>query len=134
MLIFIGPGFPMRNWLLGLVVVTAALCGWQEGVVLAGQNCLRNGCHHKLTAVRYLHGPVAAEIGGGQGCVVCHQPAGAECTPTRAGRFRTKGKDICTICHGKLTGSHHTRAAGAKCLTCHDPHGSDTSPQLLRSG
>lgn len=123
----------MRKWFLVLMLLVLSPAGWPASWASAGQSCLRNGCHHKLTEFRYLHGPVAAEIGGGTGCVICHQPAGPGCTPTRAGHFRIKVKGMCDTCHGKVTGSAHTRSgAEAKCLKCHNPHGSDTSPNMLR--
>lgn len=125
----------MGNWLMILLFLVSALGGMREEFALADQGCLRNGCHQDLVKVKYLHGPVAAEMAGGKGCEICHQPAGATCTPSKAGIFRTRVKGICKTCHSKLTGSHHTQTdVEAKCLRCHDPHGSDTSPQMLRNG
>ena len=123
----------MRKRLIVLFFLVPVPGGWPGSPVLAGQGCLSGGCHHALTEVRYLHGPVAAELAGAKGCEICHQPTGPECTPARAGSFQT-GRDICTTCHDKGTGSQHSQAeVESKYLGCHDPHGSDSSPQMLRT-
>jgi predicted CXXCH cytochrome family protein len=124
----------MRNQIILLLFLVSAMGGLREGSVLAGQGCLNGGCHNEMTRVRYLHGPVAAEMAGAKGCEICHRPIGDKCTPTKGGSFQTKVKNICTTCHGKGTGSQHTQTSvESRCLECHDPHGSETSPQLLRS-
>jgi predicted CXXCH cytochrome family protein len=100
---------------------------------VAAEGCLNASCHQELTQVRYLHGPVAAELAGVDGCVMCHVPSGSSCTATRAGKFTIKQKDICFICHEKGAGTQHTESeVESKCLYCHVPHGSDLSPQMLR--
>jgi len=97
----------------------------------AAAGCLNNGCHQPLATPRHLHGPVAAEMAGAEGCTACHQPVGAACTPRTAGQFILPEKDMCLLCHGGQTGTEHTNSKDA-CLECHDPHGSDKSPYLLR--
>ncbi len=97
------------------------------------QECLNGSCHQGLTKVRYLHGPVAAEMAGVKACVICHEPVGAKCTSSKAGVFKLKSKALCLTCHDKGTGSQHSQGlVESQCLLCHDPHGSETSPQLLR--
>lgn len=99
------------------------------------KGCLNGGCHQELTAVRYLHGPVAAEMAGVDGCGMCHLSAGAACTATSPGSFSLKGKLICQACHDKGTGSQHSQSqVESKCLNCHNPHGSETSSYMLRPG
>lgn len=97
------------------------------------KGCLNGGCHQELTQIQYMHGPVAAEMAGADGCVMCHLPSGPSCTASKAGTFSLKEKDICLICHEKGVGTQHTESeVESKCLTCHLPHGSDISPQMLR--
>lgn len=100
---------------------------------VAAEGCLSGSCHRELTETKYLHGPVAAEMAGAQGCKMCHLPAGSSCTPGKGGQFTLKGKDICLTCHGKGTGTLHSQSqVEDKCLTCHVPHGSNSSPNMLR--
>ena len=117
----------------------AAVCAVILGVGLwvparAG-TCIDGGCHQDTVAPKYLHGPVAAEAAGVEGCVSCHVPAGAACTPRKGGRYRfkTRKERLCLLCHERGTGTQHTRAGG-KCLSCHDPHGSNSSYKLMRAG
>ncbi|MGV1099476.1 cytochrome c3 family protein [Thiovibrio sp. JS02] len=99
----------------------------------SAKGCLNGACHERLAGVRYLHGPVAAEMAGANGCEMCHLPAGPACSANKGGKFTLKSKDICLTCHARGTGTQHTQAqVESKCLTCHAPHGSDTSPQMLR--
>jgi len=122
---------------MGMVLVLAGtVFGFSgAGTAVAYEGCLRGSCHQDLTRVRYLHGPVAAEMAGSKGCVICHEPAGTACTATKAGVFKLKGKNLCLTCHGKGTGSQHTQElVEGKCLQCHDPHGSEISPRMLRAG
>ncbi|MBU0946166.1 MAG: hypothetical protein KJ804_17105 [Proteobacteria bacterium] len=97
------------------------------------KGCLNGSCHQNLIQVQYVHGPVAAEMAGADGCVMCHLPNGPACTITLAGKFTLKEKDICLTCHEKGVGTQHTESeVESKCLTCHVPHGSAFSPQMLR--
>jgi predicted CXXCH cytochrome family protein len=115
-----------------LAVIVGVFSG--TGMALASQGCLSGTCHQSLTKFRYLHGPLAAEMAGVKACVVCHEPAGPECTVTKGGIFKLKSKTLCLTCHDKGTGTQHTQEqVAAKCLACHDPHGSDSNPQLLRA-
>ncbi|MBU0482381.1 MAG: hypothetical protein KKG47_14910 [Proteobacteria bacterium] len=99
------------------------------------KGCMTGSCHQALVRVKYLHGPVAAEMAGVKACEMCHVPAGAKCTAKTAGKFTLKGKDLCQACHTKGTGSQHSSdGVASKCLKCHSPHGSDSSPQMLRVG
>jgi len=99
----------------------------------SAEGCMNGTCHQQLAGVRYLHGPVAAEMAGANGCGMCHLPAGPACSADRGGTFTLKGKDICLTCHVRGTGTQHSQAqVESRCLTCHVPHGSETSPQLLR--
>ena len=50
-------------------------------IVAAG--CLTDQCHQNLAATKYIHGPVAAELAGGMGCVACHVPAGKNAPPAK---------------------------------------------------
>lgn len=103
------------------------------GAVMA-KGCLTGGCHQQLTQVQYVHGPVAAEMAGVDGCVMCHLPSGPSCTAAGAGHFTLREKDLCLICHEKGVGTQHTESeVEDKCLTCHLPHGSEVSPQMLRA-
>ena len=103
--------------------------------VASAKGCMTGSCHQSLTKVKYMHGPVAAEMAGVKACVMCHVPAGSTCSAKKGGKFKLKSKDLCQICHVKGTGSQHSSAGvAAKCLKCHSPHGSDNSPQMLRAG
>lgn len=100
-------------------------------VVAAG--CLTGNCHQDLAITKYVHGPVAAELAGGMGCVACHVPAGSKCSNGKAGSFKpmTTSLKMCQLCHSRGTGSNHT-AEKIDCLKCHDPHGSNSGPELKR--
>ncbi len=116
----------------GIVALGIAPLG--AGPVWA-ETCLSGGCHQPIVDYKFVHGPVAAEEAGVQGCVSCHEPAGAACTASAPGKFRfkTKKNRLCLMCHDRGTGTQHTRARG-KCLSCHAPHGSDRGITLMRSG
>ncbi len=113
-----------------LIVVSVLLLPPAAAVA---KGCLTASCHQGLAQLRYVHGPVAAEMAGADGCVMCHVPDGAACTPATAGKFTLTGKGICLGCHDKGVGSQHTESeVESKCLTCHVPHGSDVGPEMLR--
>jgi len=117
-----------------VLVLACVLGGFFWGGRAMAQECLSGSCHQALTKAKYIHGPVAAEMAGSKACVICHEPAGAKCTPTKGGVFKLKSKALCLTCHDKGTGSQHSQGlVESKCLSCHDPHGSETSPQLLRA-
>lgn len=94
--------------------------------------CLSDGCHQDMTKFKHMHGPIGAEMAGVQACIMCHTPAGPTCTPTLAGKFKIKAKDICQTCHVKGANSQHANTS-TNCLKCHNSHGSNTSPYMLRS-
>lgn len=96
--------------------------------------CLTGDCHRALISKKYVHGPIAAEHAGAMGCVVCHIPAGKECSESEAGKFRPLAPPIimCQTCHAKGNDTLHT-VKEMDCLKCHDPHGSDTSQVFERS-
>lgn len=99
------------------------------------KGCMAGGCHQELAQVKYMHGPVAAEMAGVSGCVMCHLPGGEKCAVQRAGSYTIKSKGLCVTCHVKGAGTQHSVAEiEAKCLQCHDPHGSDLSRYMLRAG
>lgn len=99
------------------------------------KGCLNGGCHQELVQVKYMHGPVAAEMAGVNGCEMCHAPVGAKCSVGRAGGYQIKIKGLCVTCHAKGTGTQHSaKEIEAKCLQCHDPHGSESSRYMLRAG
>ena len=95
--------------------------------------CLTGSCHQNLTSTKYVHGPVAAELAGGTGCVACHVPDGKTCSESKGGSFKpiTTAMKMCQHCHSRGTGTQHT-AEKIDCLKCHDPHGSDAGPELKR--
>lgn len=101
----------------------------------AAASCVSGGCHQKITQAKFLHGPVAAEETGQEGCVTCHVPAGPPCTASKPGKFnyKTKKERLCLLCHERGTGTQHTRTR-SDCLSCHHPHLSDQSASLLRAG
>ena len=105
--------------------------------LLSGQvvatGCLTGGCHQKLASTKYIHGPVAAELAGGRGCIACHVPAGKKCAGNKGGSFKPMATSIkmCQLCHSWETGTQHT-SKKVDCLKCHNPHGSDTDPELKR--
>lgn len=118
---------------LRVAIVLVALLGLAGPGEADVSGCLNGGCHQGLTKTRYLHGPVAAEMAGAKGCVMCHLPAGPACTATAKGIFKLKTKALCQACHTKGTGTQHSQAEiEGKCLKCHAPHGSDSSRQFLR--
>ena len=95
--------------------------------------CLNGSCHKPLLETRYVHGPVAAEAAGVNGCVMCHESSGLACTSVGGGKFKPlkKSREMCQVCHVKGTGSQHSEGK-LDCLKCHDPHGSSTSAQMQR--
>jgi predicted CXXCH cytochrome family protein len=101
----------------------------------AAGSCTSSGCHKKITGAKFLHGPVAAEETGGEGCVSCHVPAGQACTAAKAGKYtyKTKKERLCLLCHERGTATQHTRTR-TDCLSCHNPHQSEQSKNLLRAG
>lgn len=112
-----------------LVIVTGTVA---EAVA---KGCMAGGCHQELVQVKYMHGPVAAEMAGVNGCEMCHVPGGVKCSVQRAGSYVLKGKGLCETCHVKGAGTQHSAAEiETQCLQCHDPHGSDFSRYMLRSG
>ncbi len=118
---------PLLFFLLSLAVFPSSMA--------FAKGCMTGSCHQALTKVKYMHGPVAAEMAGVKACEMCHVSIGSKCTPAKAGKFALKNRTLCQICHSKGTGSQHSDAGIAeKCLKCHSPHGSDTSPLMLRPG
>ncbi len=118
-----------------VALLTIILAAWVLGPLSAsGGTCVTGGCHKDILASKFLHGPVAAEEAGAEGCASCHVPSGAPCTATRAGQyaFKTKEDRLCLLCHDRGTGSQHTRSR-AGCLTCHAPHGSEESYKMMRA-
>ena len=108
---------------------------WFSGVgnCAAAKGCMSGACHQLFAGVKYMHGPIAAELAGAQGCVMCHVPTGVNCTSKHGGKFSLKKKGLCLACHDKGTGTQHSQVqVESKCLECHAPHGSELSPQLLR--
>lgn len=97
-------------------------------------SCIDGNCHKDIISTKFVHGPVAAEETGFQGCESCHVPTGAECG-TVGGKFklRAEKKNLCTMCHEMGTSTDHTNREG-KCLSCHNPHGSEKGPTLMRAG
>ena len=125
----------MYKWLVVLVFLVTMPGFLPDGPVSASQSCLGLGCHLAISSLRYLHGPVAAEIAGAKGCEVCHVPTDNKCTSTRGGIFHPNFQYTCTTCHDKGTGTMHTQEkVESRCIMCHNPHGSDSSPQMLRTG
>ena len=117
-----------------LAGVFVLFSGTGPSMALQPRGCLSGSCHLNLTQTRYLHGPVAAEMAGGKGCVICHEPAGAKCTATKGGVFKLRSKALCLTCHDKGTSTTHSQEqVESKCPICHDPHGSEFSPQLLKA-
>ena len=106
-------------------------------IVLTGESeaasCLTGNCHKPLTATKYLHGPIAAEMAGAKGCIACHIPAGKLCSKGNKGVFRplASGVKMCQICHSRGTGTQHS-SKKINCLKCHDPHGSNKNAELKR--
>jgi putative hemolysin len=115
------------------MVFMGCFTGAVDGAVVNG--CFTGGCHQELTRVKYMHGPIAAEMSGGNGCIMCHVPSGAECSESRAGSYKIKTDGLCIACHDKGTSSLHSdKEVEAKCLMCHDPHGSEVSRYMLLVG
>lgn len=103
-------------------------------VAAQGNNCLSSDCHKDVASAKFVHGPVAAEEAGAQGCTSCHVPTGTECGNVAGEfKFRADKKDLCTMCHEMGTSTDHRNREG-KCLTCHNPHGSEKGPTLMRAG
>ena len=98
------------------------------------KGCMNGGCHQGLTKVKYMHGPVAAEMAGANGCEMCHVSSGVKCSVGRGGSYNIKTKGLCVTCHAKGTGTRHSdKEIESKCLKCHYPHGSDISRHMLRA-
>ena len=95
--------------------------------------CFTGNCHADLGKTKYLHGPIAAEKAGAQGCITCHVPAGKPCTKKGKGVYKilAPASLVCQICHTRGTGTQHSMKK-IDCLKCHDPHGSDKSAALNR--
>ena len=126
----------MKEFLYMLVKsVTTAI--FLLATVLAGESeaasCLTGNCHKPLTATKYLHGPIAAEMAGAKGCVACHVPAGKPCSQGKKGAFKplVSAAKMCKICHAQGTGTQHS-SKKIDCLKCHNPHGSDKNSELKR--
>lgn len=119
------------RWLI-FVVAGAALVAGSPRAQAAG--CAAGECHKKLVSAKFLHGPVAAEEAGAEGCVSCHVPAGRPCAPGTAGAFslKTKKERLCFLCHDRGTATQHTKTR-TDCLACHNPHASESSKNLLRA-
>ena len=106
-------------------------------IFIAGESeaatCVTGSCHSDLTKTKYLHGPVAAELAGGKGCVACHVPAGKACSKGSKGVFKilAPASLVCQICHARGTGTQHS-IQKIDCLKCHDPHGSNKNTALNR--
>ena len=119
------------------VVAFAGVAALVSVTTLAGaaDTCISGGCHKSIVSLTFLHGPVAAEETGGEGCESCHVPSGAPCTATKAGKyvFKTKEERLCLLCHERGTGTKHTEAR-TKCLSCHSPHGSKSGDKMMRAG
>lgn len=118
-------------------LLIAALCaGWSLAATsaLAGA-CTAGGCHAAIVKAKFLHGPVAAEETGAEGCASCHVPKGSACTAAKGGQFefKTKKDRLCVLCHERGTSTQHTRTR-SDCLSCHNPHHSEQSKNLLRAG
>lgn len=97
------------------------------------KGCMAGGCHQQLTQVKYMHGPVAAEMAGVKGCEMCHVLSGRQCSASRGGSYKVKIKGLCVTCHDKGAGTQHSaKEIESKCLKCHGPHGSDKSRYMLR--
>lgn len=84
------------------------------------------GCHKKMLAIKYVHGPV-----GTYSCGYCHASKG---TPKHA--VPKNGSGLCYECHAdmpaqikKMTFVHGPVEAGM-CEACHDSHGSQYEAQL----
>jgi len=125
----------MRFWLffcLALVAFFVSIDGVETEAATMG--CMNGTCHQELAEIKYMHGPVAAEMAGANGCKMCHVPAGVNCSAVNGGQFKVKVKGLCIACHAKGTGSQHSaKEIESKCLICHGPHGSDTNRYMLRN-
>jgi hypothetical protein len=121
----------MKNLKAALLICAALVLSF-TGTAFSG-TCIDGGCHKSQVTHKFLHGPLAAEGAGGQGCVSCHIPKGAACSASKGGVFElVASKDgLCFYCHEKNTGTEHS-ARTTGCLYCHSPHGSDTDARLLR--
>lgn len=120
---------------LQIVVLAAVIAGVMPAVSTAqADSCVAGKCHDSVLAANRLHGPVAAEEAGLEGCVACHVPQGAPCTASRGGEyaFKAEGDALCFRCHDRITDEVHVQAK-SPCLSCHDPHGSEDDDHLTRS-
>ena len=123
-----------RIVLLCLMVLLLGVASVATASRVAAKGCMNGGCHQELTKVKYMHGPVAAELAGVNACEMCHVPAVSRCSSSKGGSYKLKGKGLCATCHVKGTGTQHSsKKIESKCLNCHDPHGSDVSRYMLRA-
>lgn len=124
----------MRRQIAAAVLCTALAAPALTPRDSAAGTCITGGCHQEIVSAKFLHGPVAAEEAGAEGCISCHVPAGAACTESKPGQYAMKTKEdrLCLLCHERGTGTQHTRTKGA-CLSCHSPHGSEESGKLMRA-
>lgn len=121
-----------RLFFYGVLVVTLIIFNVVIDEAVA-QGCMNGGCHQELVKVKYMHGPVAAEMAGVNGCKMCHIPTGAKCSAGRGGSYKIKVKGLCVTCHAKGAGTQHSaKEIESKCLNCHSPHGSAISRYMLR--
>ena len=119
---------------LGLLSLLFGVVSVATAARVEAKGCMNGGCHQELTRVKYMHGPVAAEMAGVNACEMCHIPAGARCSSGKGGSYKLKGKGLCATCHGKGTGTQHSdKEIESKCLSCHNPHGSDVSRYMLKA-
>ena len=117
-----------------LLTVLFGIVSFAGATKVAAKGCMNGGCHQELTKVKYMHGPVAAEMAGVNACEMCHVTTGAKCSSKKAGSYKLKGKGLCATCHASGTGTQHSaKEIESKCLNCHDPHGSDVSRHMLRA-
>lgn len=125
----------MRMRIVAAIGVAGAVLTVAATLPAVAGTCITGTCHASIVSANFLHGPVAAEEAGAEGCVSCHVPAGAACSSAKAGsfKFKTEQDRLCLLCHERGTGTQHTRTR-VKCLSCHAPHGSDSSANLMRAG
>lgn len=129
----LGEGLRRMNAVFRAGFLAGLLLGLWTAVAAA--SCVTGSCHETLSNARYVHGPVAVESFGQQGCGLCHVSSGPICTNKTPGVYRlAKAREmLCTGCHDAGTGSRHTDSKG-KCLSCHNPHGSEQNIHFLKNG